>query len=112
MLPTIVPAKPPKRAKPARKLRPTPPCGTFVIAKSPKRAAALRTSSKVVEADPVPIRRSVGNTRKATSAEIQECLAFAGHHDPMMSKIAMERLLDHLQACGLVLMSKDDATQS
>jgi hypothetical protein len=107
MLPTIVHARPPARAKAAKKLRPPPACGFFVTAKHPKQIAALRMRSEVLKADPVPPRRSIGTLRKATAAEIQECLRFAGHADVMVSKIAIERLLDHIQACGFVLM-KDD----
>jgi hypothetical protein len=33
-----------------------------------------------------------------------ECLAFAEHHDPMVAGIAVERLLAHCQAFGMVLM--------
>ena len=76
----------------------------------PKRAATLRTASESLRADPAPLRRSVDQTRKATAAEIAECLTFAGHAEPMMSKIAIERLLDHLGACGFVLMSKNERT--
>jgi len=111
MIPTIVHARPPARAKAARKLRPPPECGTFVTARHPKQIAALRMRSEVlseaVKPDRAQLRRAIGHTRKATAAEISECLRFAGHHDPMMPRIAIERLLDHVQACGFVLM-KDD----
>jgi len=108
ILPAIVHARPPARAKAAKKLRPPPPCGLFVVAHPPKRAAALRTTSEVVRADPVPIRRSIGTSRKATAAEIAECLRFAGHTAPMVCKIAVERLLEHVRACGMVLMAVDE----
>jgi hypothetical protein len=86
-----------------------------VTARHPKQIAALRMRSEVLSQaviPDVPIRWSICTSRKASTVEIQECLTFTGHADPMMSKIAIERLLDHLQACGLVLMSKDDARQS
>lgn len=109
MLPRIVYAKPPKRSRATKKLRPPPPCGVFVEARHPKQIAALRMRSEVlsevVRAEPVPIRRTIGGTRKATAEEIAECLSFARHDDPMMAKIAAERILEHLQSCGFVLMA-------
>jgi hypothetical protein len=30
---------------------------------------------------------------------------FAGHHDPLMVKVAIERLLEHLRASGFVLVN-------
>lgn len=102
------PCGPPARAKAAKKLRPPPACSTFVTAKHPKQIAALRMRSEVLTADPLPIRRSVAGTRKASAAEIQECLAFAGYANPIISKIAARRLPKHLRACGMVVM-RDDA---
>ena len=84
----------------------------LVTARHPKHIEASRIRSEVMNADPSPIRRTIGGMRQATAEEIGECLSFAGHDEPMMSKIAIERLVDHLEACGFVLMSKDDALQS
>jgi hypothetical protein len=81
--------------------RPPLECGSSVTARPPKPVAALRVLSEVVRADPVPIRRDVAGLRQATAAEIQEYLTFAGYHDPMMSKIAVERRLEQVQSCGM-----------
>jgi hypothetical protein len=73
------------------------------VVTKPPSAAALRAASKVVRA----IRRNVAGQREACVEEIAECPAFAGRTDLIMSKIAIERLLEHCQACGMVLMIED-----
>src|ERR1019366_5837521 len=102
-MPIVHTKKPPARVK-ARKLPPA--CGPFVTAQHPSRIAALRMRSEVIKDDPLPIRQTImGGMRKATAEEIAECLSFVSHDDPMMAKIAAERLLEHLQCCGFALMS-------
>jgi hypothetical protein len=71
-----------------------------VVAKPLKRAAAAREASESLRADPVSVRHDVAGQREATAAEIVECLAFAGHAEPMMSKIVIERLLDHREGAA------------
>jgi hypothetical protein len=98
--------------KPPKKSRPPPACGAIVQARDPKRIATLRMRSEVMRADmPTPVRRDLGGVRKATADEMAECLRFAANHDRVMARIAAEQLLEHLQACGLVLM-KNDPQQS
>ena len=70
------------------------------------RIAALRMRSEVVRGDPAPFRQNMDGAGRATAAEIAECLKFASHADPMVAKIAAERLLEHLHCCGFVLMSE------
>jgi hypothetical protein len=116
MTPTrIVHAKPPKRVKPAKKLRPPPACGVFVHAKHPKEIVRLRIRSEVLyeAVKPEPVRRrSIGIARKATAEEVAECLRFIEHSEPVMARIAAERLLEHVQACGYVLMTGDEGSSN
>jgi hypothetical protein len=99
--------KPPARIKEPKL---PPPCGRFVTAKHPNRIAALRMRAEVIKAP--PIRQTMAGARPATPDEIAECLRFAGQdHDPIMAKIAAERLLEHLECSGFVLMA-DETLQS
>jgi hypothetical protein len=76
---------------------------------------ADRGSADVIREKPEPVpSRPVSDAIlwKASAAEIAECLTFTGHHDPMIAGIAVERLLEHCQAGGMVLMAQDAAPES